>query len=205
MIDETWVAGKRHKRRWTVRAAESAVVETVDAAAYLASQREALTPRTLVLSTQGVDAMQYTAAVEAVLHYALPSDWIGLGGWCILGRWQSWMPTFWATLYQVLPLIAERGVRHVHIFGVLFRPALGGLLWLADQHGLVVSTDSSAPMLSARYTDPVKLKKAGARAPDWESNVVWWQHTLATLRQSTYYRRPPYVPATRQLTLFGEE
>jgi hypothetical protein len=201
LIDETWVAGMRHKRRWTVRDAEQAVTETVDAAAYLASQRARLAPRRLILSCQGVDAGQYAACVRAVLAHATPADWIGLGGWCILGRHTSWLSTFWATLRLILPPVADAGIRHVHIFGVLYRPALGGLLWLADQHGLTVSTDSSAPVLAARYTDPVKLRKAGARAPEWEQNVRWWIEALATLRASVYYREPPHVPAMRQLTL----
>lgn len=202
LIDEVWVAGRRHKRRWAVADAERAVEETVEAARYLADQRERVAPRTLLLSCQGVDAAQYEACVAEVLRVATSTDWIGLGGWCILGRYTTWLPTFWATLHAVLPRIAAAGIRHVHIFGVLYQPALGGLLWLADRHGLTVSTDSSAPMLSARFTDPAKLKKAGARAPDWEQNVAWWVQRLATLRDTPFYRRPPTVPPLRQLWLF---
>jgi hypothetical protein len=44
LIDETWVAGAKHKRRWTVKQAEWAVAETVAAAAYLDSQRERIAP-----------------------------------------------------------------------------------------------------------------------------------------------------------------
>lgn len=206
LIDETWLAdGTRHKRRWSVAAAERAVEETVDAASYLASQREALAPRRLVLSCQGVDAAQYLAATRAVLAYATPEDWLGLGGWCILGRYKSWLPTFWAALWRVVPEIAAANVRHMHIFGVLYLPALGGLLWLADRHGLTLSTDSSAPTRSASVTTERARKKAGARAPTVEGNVAWWRHQLATLRTSPYYRRPPQVPAVRQLSLMGEE
>lgn len=202
LIDETWVAGVRHKRRWSVPAADAAVAETVAAAAYLASRREHLAPRTLVLSTQGVDAGQYDECVAAVLRVATPADWIGLGGWCILGRWRSWLPTFWATLRLVLPRIAAAHVAHVHIFGVLYPPALGGLVWLADQHGLTVSSDSSAPVLSAVYTTPAKRKKAGCRGETWEANVAYWRATLAHLRDTPHYREPPRVPALRQLWLF---
>src|SRR6185312_13197686 len=192
LIDETWTPdGTRHKRRWSVLDAESAVAETVDAAAYLASQRANVAPRKLVLAIQGVDAAQQTACAEAVLRYATPDDWLGFGGWCILGRYKSWLSTFWATLHRVLPMTADAGVRHVHLFGVLWLPALGGLLWLADRHGLTVSTDSSAPTRSASVTTEAKRKKAGARAETWEQNVRWWQHTLAHLRDTPYYRRPP--------------
>lgn len=202
LIDETWVAGHKSKRRWSVADAERAVGVTVDAAAYIASQRAALAPRRLILSAQGVDALQYAECMRAILTHATPADWIGLGGWCILGRYTSWLPTFWATLYETLPLIAARGVQHVHLFGVLYQPALGGLLWLADRHGLAVSVDSSAPARSGACTTEQARKKAGARAETMEGNVAWWVHRLATLRQSSYYRQPPHVPAVRQRTLW---
>jgi hypothetical protein len=44
LIDEKWIAGERHKQRWSVAEGDSAVAETVAAAQYLASQRAA--PRT---------------------------------------------------------------------------------------------------------------------------------------------------------------
>ena len=202
LIDETWVSGHKSKRRWSVREAERAVGVTVDAAAYLASQRAHLAPRRLILSAQGVDALQYADCMRSVLTYATPADWIGLGGWCILGRFTSWLPTFWATLYEVLPLIAAANVSNVHLFGVLYQPALGGLLWLADRHGLRVSVDSSAPARSGACTTDAARKKAGARSETWEGNVAWWVHRLATLRQSAYYRQPPHIPAVRQQTLW---
>lgn len=205
LIDETWVAGQRHKRRWSVAEAETAVSETVEAAAYLASQRERLAPRELVLSCQGVDAGQYAECVRAVVSVSTSADVIGLGGWCILGRWKSWMPTFWATLWRVVPEIAAAGVSRIHIFGVLYQPALGGLLWLADQHGLTVSTDSSAPVLSAVYSSTRARKKAGCLAPDgdWETNTRLHVQRLAELRASPYYVCPPRVEAARQLVLLA--
>lgn len=199
LIDETWTPdGERHKRRWTVQAAERAVRETVDAAGYLARQRETLAPRRLVLACQGVDPIQYAECAAGVLAHAQPGDWFGLGGWCILGRHTRLLPTFWTTLYSVLPLVAWAGVRHVHIFGVMWQRALGGLLWLADQHGLAVSTDSSAPILSCTWKDS---KKAGCRDPYWRTNVAILQHELATLRESQWYREPPHIQAARQLNL----
>lgn len=197
LIDETWVAGERHKRRWSVQDAERAVDITIEAAAYLASQRERLAPRTLILSAQGVDAMQYTECAVEVLKVATPADWLGLGGWCILGRERRWMPTFWQTLRSVLPL-AAKVVKNIHIFGVLYQPALGGLLWLADQYGLSVSTDSTSPILNCTWKDK---KKSGARCHYWRDNVAWWIDTLANLRTSEYYREPPTTAPARQLTL----
>jgi hypothetical protein len=81
------------------------------------------------------------------------------------------------------------GVRRVHIFGVLYLPALGGLLWLADQYGLEVSTDSTAPMLACAFKN---RKKSGARAEYWRDNVAWSKAALGNLREDNkeYYREP---------------
>ncbi len=195
LIDETWVGGRRYKNRWDLKKADWAVGQTILAAAYLASQRKFLAPRRLVLSCQGVDAQQYLDCTDAILQFAQPEDWIGLGGWCILGRFTTLLPEFWTTLYHVLPRIADRGIKHVHIFGVLYRPALGGLLWLADSYGLSVSTDSTAPILDCTRADP---QKAGVRRNYWRDNVAWWQDSLANLRASPYYKPPPWYPVGRQ-------
>lgn len=195
LIDEKWTNGKREKRRWSVAEGEAAVAETIAAAKHLVSQRDTLAPRRLILSCQGVDAYQYQECTAEVLKLATPDDWIGLGGWCILGIRRRWMPTFWQTLRLVLPMIAVVGVPHIHIFGVLFLPALGGLLHLADQHKLTVSTDSTAPVLACTWKD---WKKAGARERYWRANVQWWQQTLANLRQSNYYKKPPVIAPARQ-------
>jgi hypothetical protein len=184
LIDEVWTAGQRTKRRWSVTDAERAVQETVTAAAYLSTQRATLAPRRLVLACQGVDAGQYAECVTAVLDHATPADWIGFGGWCILGRWQSWLGEFRRMLARCVPRIAAAGLRRIHLFGVLWEPALASLLWLADQFGIAVSTDSTAPVLAATRGNACK---AGVRAPGWRQNVAWWQHRLANLRTSRWY------------------
>lgn len=199
LIDEKWTGKTRTKERWTVAEADRAVRVTADAAAYLASQRERLAPRRLVLACQGVDAAQYAECVQGVLPHATPADWIGLGGWCILGVFRSWIPVFWAAMRRCLPLVAAAGIRRVHIFGVMYRPVLGGLLWLCDRHGLELSTDSSGPVLQVTWKDRVK---AGAYAETWEANVSYWRHALATLRQGEYYREPPMGRGFRQPLLW---
>lgn len=198
LIDETWVAGKKHKRRWSVRDADRAVAVTIESAAYLARQRDALSPRTLVLAAQGVDPLQYAECAAEVLKLASPGDWLGLGGWCIIGKQTGWLPSFWTTLHLVLPQVAARGLSHVHLFGVLYKKALGGLLWLADHYGLTISTDSAAPILACTYPDP---KKAGCLAPYWRDNVKLWTASLAELRASQWYRQPPRERPSRQLEL----
>ena len=195
LIDEKWVAGHRHKQRWDVKDGASAVDETIAAAAYLSSKRKEIAPRTLILSCQGVDAYQYQECVTGVLAVAKPHDWIGLGGWCILGRERRWMPTFWQTMRLVLPQIAAASVRHIHIFGVMYLPAIGGLSWLADQYGLSVSTDSTGPILNCTWKDQ---KKSGARMPYWRDNVRWWVDALANIRDTPYYKAPPLLAPARQ-------
>lgn len=201
LIDEKWVAGERIKERWDVKDAESAVTETIAAAKYLAGKRSDLVPRGLTLSCQGVDGFQYQECMAEILKLATPDDCIGLGGWCILGMRKRWMPTFWQALRLVLPMIAASGVRRIHIFGVLYQPALGGLLWLADRYRVgdeyqfVVSTDSTAPVLACTWKD---WKKAGARERYWKDNVRWWKDTLGNLRQSEHYKAPPVLAPARQ-------
>jgi hypothetical protein len=202
LIDEKWVAGERRKERWTIKDGDKAVEETIAAATYLASRRADLSPRGLILSCQGVDAFQYQECMVEVLKLATPDDCIGLGGWCILGMRRSWMPTFWQTLRLILPMIAQTDVRRIHIFGVLYQPALGGLLWLADQYKMddgspqfTVSTDSTAPILACTWKN---WKKAGARERYWRDNVAWWQNTLGNLRASEHYEEPPQLEPMRQ-------
>jgi hypothetical protein len=196
LIDEKWVGGRKVKERWSVGEADRAVRVTVDAAEYLSAQRDRLNPRRLVLAAQGVDAVQYAECAAGVLAHCQPGDVFGLGGWCILGLFRSWLPTFWAAIRKVVPMIAASGVHAVHIFGVMWAAPLGGLLWLADQHGLTVSTDSKKAAMDCTWKD---LKKAGAKRDTWEANCEYFRHKLANLRSSRHYREPP---AVRQPLLF---
>jgi hypothetical protein len=145
LIDECWNAdGERSKRRWTVTEAHEAVKVTIAAAEYLAVNRHGLN---LILSAQGVDAKQYMDCVIPVIGCMdTTRDSLGLGGWCIIGtRPKQMMPVFRETIASVIPCAAKRGVQKVHIFGVIYPPALGELLWMANEHGITVSTDSTSP------------------------------------------------------------
>jgi hypothetical protein len=204
LIDETWVFGERHKRRWSIKKGEWAVSQTIEAATYLASRREELGPRRLVLSCQGVDAIQYSECADELLKVASPNDIFGLGGWCILGQRTSLLPEFWRTIHSVLPVVKRAGLTDVHIFGVLYRPALGGLLHLADGLGLKISTDSTAPVLACTYKDK---SRSGVIAESgyWRDNVEMWQRILAEIRDSKYYKPAPRLVAGRQTTLLEFE
>lgn len=186
LIDEKLIDGVRVKQRWSVQEADAAVAETIEAARYLASRRRELSPRGLVLACQGVDAGQYEECVNEVLKVATPCDAIGFGGWCILGRFKSWIPTFWESCWRTFPKIA-RTCAHVHIFGVLYEQALAPALWLADEFGIFLSVDSAAPLLACSWGNP---KKAGVRASGAQANVDWWVERLRTLRQSPFYKMP---------------
>jgi hypothetical protein len=178
LIDETWIDGKRHKRRWSLADAEEAVTETVEAAFALAFHRQRLKPRQLVLSCQGVEWEQYRDCAEAVLAFARPEDILGLGGWCIIGRFTTWMPQFRRTVEEVVPRVAAAGLSRVHVFGVLYLPALTHLANVARECRVQISTDSSGPVLAVTWKNQ---KKAGARAPDVEGNVAWWRERLRGL------------------------
>lgn len=145
LIDEVWQDGVKSKRRWSVDEAGRAVKETVAAAEFLALNNHEDYP--LCLSAQGVDAKQYMeCAKEIIPMLRNEKDVLGLGGWCIIGMMPKlMMPVFQETILQLIPYAAKRGVKKAHIFGVIYPNALGKLLWLCNQYGLELSTDSASP------------------------------------------------------------
>lgn len=196
LIDEVWIAGKRHKRRWSLYDAEKALKETIENAAWLAEKRNELKPRHLVLPVQGVDAIQYTECTEEILKHAQSDDILGLGGWCIVGIRKTLLREFWITMHSVIPLAAQAGLNRIHIFGVTWHKALGGLLWLCDQHGLELSTDSSQPVRSAVFDHGLRGGEAIGKF------VEQRRQELADLRSTKYYKEPPDGKLTRQLSFF---
>ena len=143
LIDEVWINGNRFKRRWTVNDAESAVDTTVAAAKYLDDHRSGLP---LIVSAQGVDAPQYLRCAQRLMPYIQAGDYFGFGGWCIIGKMPAvMMPVFRETVRLVVPFLGKEGIKHIHIWGVIYPKALGALLWECDQWGITVSTDSVGP------------------------------------------------------------
>jgi len=150
LIDEMWdeaegssAVYRRTKRRWTETQAELAVQETIAAARFLSQHRNGLP---CILSAQGVSPQQYRRCAEKIVPLMQENDVFGLGGWCITGKFPAQMqPVFRETLYSVIPFLGQEGIKRVHIWGVCFAPALGELLWLCDQHGVTLSTDSMGP------------------------------------------------------------
>lgn len=192
LIDEVWVDGFRQKQRWSVLEAEQAVAETVAAAQYLSTHRKQLQPRTLLLGCQGVNASQYKRCVERVLEVAKPADWIGFGGWCILGNLQlkHYLFEFYKMLNECVELVARAGIKHIHLFGVRYEPAVAAMQWKCNFYGLTCSTDSSRVLQDCSVGTRAALKKSGAREPYWRDNVDWWKNHLANINRSPYYRQP---------------
>lgn len=151
LIDEKWQDGERSKIRWSKDEAESAVKETILAAAYAARQRRVIHGMFgrkvgLILSAQGVEVEQYLRCAQGIVPMLEEEDVFGLGGWCITGLLpDAIMPSFRAIMQEVIPYLGSVGVKRAHIWGVCFTEALGELLWLCDQHGIKLSTDSSGP------------------------------------------------------------
>lgn len=205
LIDEKWVDGVRHKARWNEQDAQEAVDTTVKAAAYLAQHRQG---KRLVLSAQGVSASQYLACAQHVVPLLEEGDIFGLGGWCITGKLPAqMMPVFRETMRLVIPFLGREGVKRVHIWGVCYAKALGELLWLCDQWGIALSTDSVGPSLhpvrgqwgyaewrDSTYVRPPVETRGQARAEHVAATRAW----LNSFRSTQHY--VPLHP--RQLSLF---
>lgn len=157
LIDEKWQDGVRSKDRWSEEDAWKAVEVTVNAAEYISKHRQDIPNQPgLVLSAQGVSAPQYLECVQAVVPYLdLNHDIFGLGGWCITGRRRKQMlPVLNDTIDLVIPYLAEKKVRQIHIWGVILPEALGYLLWVCDQYGIQrISTDSAGPSWKPAFGD----------------------------------------------------
>ena len=205
LIDEKWQDGQRQKERWTEQEAIEAVEETVAAADWLRCHHT----DPMVLSAQGVTAKQYLDCTKAVVPMIRECDVLGLGGWCIIGRMpKRMMPVFRDTIRLVIPYIAHR-VRWIHIWGVCYAPALGELLWMCDQYGLKLSTDSAGPQRRPAFGEwgylgwrdnnyqrpPVEIRGL-ERARHVRATRKW----LSRLRETEYYCQPPISDV--QLALF---
>lgn len=137
--------GLRHKSRWSEEEAWEACITTIQAARYLNAHREGLS---CILSAQGVTASHYLTCVQGVLPFLRDGDMLGLGGFCVVGRRpHQLMPAFREIIHAVIPFAGREGVKHIHLWGCLYAPALGELLYLCDQYGITLSTDSVGPSL----------------------------------------------------------
>lgn len=146
LIDEIWEHGRRRKERWPEEAGWIAVQRSVEAARYL-SQHRGHVPA--ILSAQGVSPQQYLACVQQILPPLHTGDYLGLGGWCIVGKVPGkMMPIFRRAMHLIFPLLAQERVQRVHIWGMLYPRALGELLYLCDEYGIELSTDNAGAAIN---------------------------------------------------------
>ncbi len=196
LIDEKWQDGRRIKARWTEDDAWQAVGETVKAARFMATNYAG----GRVQSAQGVSPGQYLDCAKMVLEwFDFEHDIFGLGGWCISGLMPLVMrPPFNETMLTIIPFLAESGVKNAHIWGVSDVTFLGPLLWMCDQYGIKISTDSSAPQ-----TRPIRgiwgfrgwYKEYGQPPVDIRGIhrmllVKLFRCRLNSLRDSEFYHHP---------------
>lgn len=207
LIDEIWTDGNRSKRRWSEADANAAVTETINAAAFMAKNRNCVGH---VISAQGVTANQYMDCARGVLPYMTDKDIFGLGGWCIIGKMRRiMMPTFRDTMTQLIPFLGGEGVRRVHIWGVIMPEALGGLLWLCDQHGIALSTDSAGPTLNPVFGEwgygdwrdnSYQVPSLDIRGNERARHVQITRQWLAAFRETKFYKE--MKAPSRQLALW---
>lgn len=198
LIDEVWHEGNRTKRRWDESKANEAVSITVAAAQFL-YEHEADVPR--IQSAQGVTARQYLDCVKRLMPFIdCDRDALGLGGWCVIGKYPTQMPPiFYETLSLVIPFAAKEGVKRVHIWGVCYPMAIAPLQYICDQYGIAVSTDSTSPQQypvngqwgygdwrDNSYQQPPVATRGLERARHVKATVEWMQR----LETTQYYLNP---------------
>lgn len=210
LIDEKWIDGARFKKRWSETEAGDAVAETIQAARYVADHRSYSPCKNLVMSAQGVSARQYLSCVQQIADYFDGEDILGLGGWCILGKMRSLMPIFRETISLAIPF-ASQFTKRIHIWGVLYAPALGELLWICDKYGLQLSTDSSGPSVRpARgvwgymgWTNKEYMRPpVEIRGLERARHVCEVRRWLSKFRETEFYKGPKIHEASIQLSCF---
>lgn len=213
-VDEHWQGDVRTKKRGTESTAWTAVELTIEAAHYIVQHRNDLG---LILSAQGVSSEQYFDCAKAIIPLLDHSrDMLGLGGFCITGIMpKKIMPTFKRTVGLVVPYAASQGVKRIHIWGVLYAPALAELLHLCDRHHIALSTDNSGPSVRpargqwgyADWTDTKYQRPCPEiRGVERARHVQFVRHWLENFRSTTYYHAiaqpKPVEPRIVQLPLF---
>lgn len=161
LVDEQMENGIQIKKRVSSMDSEQYVDETIKAAKYLSDRRESLSPRKLVLSNQGTTTKEYLGCLEQILDFAHTDDVIGFGGFCIVSQQRKYENQFYQVIDKAFPMIAEKGVKRAHIFGVgLFRVLINAEN-LARKYGIELSYDTSAYTFSSvngRVLNPVELE-----------------------------------------------
>lgn len=135
--------GKQIKERVDWEKGEKYVEETINAAKFLADNRNELEPRKLVLSNQGTNIQQYLDCIKEILSFSEPHDIIGFGGFCIVGQKPKLVPQYYKIISRAIPLIRKKGIKEVHLFGVGTIPILETTAQIAKRCGVNLNYDTS--------------------------------------------------------------
>lgn len=92
--------------------------QTMVANRYLASQRDRLHPRQIVLMVQGQTIEEYIRCLKEVIDIAQVGDCIGYGGVAVSGRNRTVRRKLVEAVMIGFPAIYSKGIRDIHIFGV---------------------------------------------------------------------------------------
>ena len=144
LVDEQVVEGRKIKRRVDPDIGQNFVDVTIQASKFLVNNRMRLTGRQLVLSCQGVSVEQYIYCLGEVLNLAIPSDCIGLGGFCVIGNKPKLIKQFLDISKIAFPMISKCGISDIHLFGVTAARVLLPWYQIAKEYDFNLSIDSSA-------------------------------------------------------------
>ena len=151
LVDEQVNEKGQFKQRVNEELGKKYVKETVDAAEFLVSKREELSPRNLILSCQGTSVNQYIRCLKSILKFAEPTDIIGFGGFCILSKSIEYEKEYYKILTKAFPLIKKAGISRVHIFGMGVFRALVQTDIYGRMHKIECSYDTSSPEMNSVF------------------------------------------------------
>lgn len=192
LVDEKYENGRKIKQRVSWEASKHYVSETIKAAEYYSQNR--IKDVSLIISAQGINPEQYYECSEKVLNFAEEGDIFGFGGFCILGKVKKLVPSALLTFQKVLPLVKEKGIKKVHIFGVTYLDFLYILSKMCDRVDLGCQTDSTAMSRTARFGQLLNKEtgqriyvdgKADELGPQ---NVLNLQYILDDINNRYYYK-----------------
>lgn len=161
LVDEQFNATfGQFKQRVSEAVGEEYVEETIKAAEYLVSERSKL-DQGLILSCQGATVPQYIDCADKIIGMACGSDTIGIGGFCILSKSQTYEKDYYRVIREIFPKMATHGIKKAHIFGMgVFRVLLQTDLF-ARRYGIDISYDTSSAEVNAtmgRLFDPMNMQ-----------------------------------------------
>lgn len=176
LVDEQLGDDGQFKARVDYGTSLDYIEDTINAARYLAGQRDRLRPRKLILSCQGTTTEQYIGCAAKVLEVARPGDIIGIGGFCIISKSKAYEVQFYEVISRLFPMMATAGIDRAHIFGVGILRVLIQAEIEARRYGIKLSYDTSSYEVNAvfgRVFDPIKGQLTGAYTKDQKRRDYW--------------------------------